>query len=172
MKYIYFGTPEFSKNILEKLCKNNLIPSLIITNKDRKSGRGMKLQIQPLALFANENNIPLLQIDKIDEELINNLKKEKWDFFLIIAFGKILPKELLEITNRNINLHPSLLPKLRGASPLEHSILLNQKENAGITLIEMDEKMDHGDIIAQESFNDIIWPPSSKELYFGFSIIL
>jgi methionyl-tRNA formyltransferase len=95
-------------------------------------------------------NISTLQPEKIDDNFIDELAKEKYDFFFVLAYGKILPKKILDIPKLGVlNLHPSLLPQYRGPSPIMSAILDDQKET-GISLIKIDEKMDHGPILIQK----------------------
>jgi len=157
VKSIFFGTPEISVHFLEKLKDLGFVFDLVVTNPDRPSGRKKVLTSPPVKTWAEKNNIKVLQPEKIDKDFIENLKKEKWDFFFVLAYGKILPKELLEIPKlKTLNLHPSLLPKYRGPSPIMSAILDDQKET-GISIMELDEKMDHGPIIAQKKISVKEW---------------
>ncbi len=150
IKFVFFGTPEFSVVALEEMKRHDLIPSLVITAPDRKAGRGMKLTRSPVKIWAEENNIALLQPEKLDAEFISKIKMSKSDLFIVAAYGKIIPKTVLDIpAHGTLNLHPSLLPKFRGASPLQSFILSNEKET-GVTIMLMDEKMDHGEILASK----------------------
>lgn len=131
VKTIYFGSGNFGLKTLETLVKNNFIPDLIITAPS-ESERFAKIS-------------PKLRIDSFE-----NLKKEKNSLFIIASFGKILSKEILDIPKFDaLNIHPSLLPELRGPSPIQ-TALLEGKEETGITIMLMDEKIDHGPILTQE----------------------
>jgi len=151
MKYVFFGTSEFSVTILEILYQNNFIPDLIITTPDRPKGRGLKLKPNPVKIWAQKNNIKFIEPEKLTRYV---LPVTHYDLFIIAAYGKIIPKEILEIPEGGtLNVHPSLLPKFRGPSPIQSFILSGEKET-GVTIILADEKVDHGPIIAKsEIFN-------------------
>jgi len=158
----FFGSPQLAVNILKELKTANILPSLIITQPDRKSGRKMVLTPPPVKIWADENKILTLQPKKLDEEFINKLKFEDWDLFIIAAYGKIIPQEILDISQKGtLNVHPSLLPKYRGATPI-HSPILNGDRETGVSIILLDEKMDHGPILAQEKIT--LWKNSISEI--------
>ncbi len=164
IKFVFFGTPEIAATILDELKMKELTPSLIVTAPDRPAGRGMKLTSPPVKVWADENRIPTLQPEKLDEDFIAKLKEDKWDLFVVFAFSSILKKEVIEIPiHGTINLHPSLLPKLRGPSPIVSAILTDAK-TTGVTVIQIDEKMDHGSILAQEEITPETWPLPVTEL--------
>ena len=120
MKYVFFGTPHIARLALEALEKSDYLPSLIVTAPARPQGRGMHLIETPVAAFAREHDIPVLMPEKISQpEMIALLQQaDQWDFFLVVAYGKILPQALLDIVDGKVlNLHPSLLPKYRGPHP-------------------------------------------------------
>jgi len=148
MKIIFAGTTEFGIPTLEKLKKNYELV-LVITQPDKHVGRKQVLTAPPIKQWAQKNNIPFLQPDKIGDikEMIAGYQP---DLLLVAAYGQIIPKEILDVPKfGSVNIHGSLLPKYRGASPIQAAIL-NGDNETGITLIEMDEKMDHGPIIAKE----------------------
>jgi len=148
-KVVFMGTPEFAVPVLKELIKNtNVI--LVVTQPDKKSGRDMTLKYSPIKEYALENNIKVFQPVKIKEdyEEIMNLKP---DIIITCAYGQIIPTSLLELPRYGcVNVHASLLPKLRGGAPLHKSIIYGYAET-GITIMYMSEKMDAGDIICQES---------------------
>jgi methionyl-tRNA formyltransferase len=155
-KNIFFGTPEISVYFLEKLKELGFLFDLIITNPDKPVGRKQILTPPPVKKWAEKNNIDFLQPEKIDNDFFKELERrgfaapQKNNFFFVLAYNKILPKKLLEIPSLGVvNLHPSLLPKYRGPSPIISAILDDQKET-GFSLMLLDEKMDHGPILAQE----------------------
>jgi len=167
-KVAFFGSPELAVNILEKLkisggsTSQDLVPSLIITQPDRKVGRKLVITPPPVKTWANENNISTLQPEKLDSEFIDKLKSQDWDLFIVVAYGKIIPQEILDIPKKGtLNVHPSLLPKYRGATPI-HSPILNGDKVTGVSIILLDEKMDHGPIIAQEKIT--LWENSISEM--------
>jgi methionyl-tRNA formyltransferase len=148
MKIAFFGTPDFTVNFLDTLKNSDFCPSLVVTNPDRPAGRGMILTSPLPKKWADENNIKVLQPEKIDEDFISNLGE--WDLFVVVAYGKILPDKLINLPKfGTINLHYSLLPKYRGATPVESAILHGDKIT-GITIQKMRFKLDTGPIIFQE----------------------
>lgn len=147
-KIVFWGTSEFAATILTRLCPVAK-PILVITTPDEKTGRHQILSPSPVKTLALSEKINLLQPEKLDENLITELKKIQPDLFIVAAYGKIIPQSILDIPNfGSLNIHPSLLPKYRGASPIQ-TALLNNENFTGVTLIFMDAKMDHGPIIAQ-----------------------
>ncbi len=167
-KIVFFGTPQISVFVLEELEKKDIVPNLIVTTPDKKRGRKMLLTPSEVKVWAENNNVPTLQTDKITNEFIEELKQKAphsgWDVFIVAAYGKLLPKQLLEIPKHGVvNVHPSLLPRLRGASPIRGAILADDKE-VGVSVMLIDEKMDHGPILSQEKVEILEWPPHGKEL--------
>ena len=152
MKIVFMGTPDFAKTSLEALYNAGHDISLVITNPDRPKGRGMKLIPSPVKEYALSKNLKILQPEKIknNNEIIEEIKNIKPDVICVVAYGKILPKELLEIAKLGaINVHGSLLPKYRGAAPIQWAII-NGDEKTGISIMYMDEGLDTGDIILME----------------------
>ena len=148
LRYIYFGTPEISKNVLQGLVNKYSKPVLIVTNLDRKSGRGLKVTPSPVKKFAEQNNIPILQPEKL-LDIKNEIQSYNIDVAILFAYGKIIPQWLLESFKYGIiNVHPSLLPLYRGATPLTGP-LLNGDKITGVTIMDMDKELDHGDIYIQ-----------------------
>lgn len=164
ISFAFFGTPEFSTLVLAELISKNFYPKVIITSPDKPAGRGLALTQSPVKRFAIEHQIPFLQPEKLDQEFISSLEKMKLDTFIVAAYGKILPSSLLATPiHPPLNVHPSLLPKYRGTSPVESQILADEK-NIGVSVIRMDEKMDHGPIVAQEKIEITDWPISRDAL--------
>ena len=165
IKFGFFGTSIFSVYVLEELKKNGLVPSLIVSTEDKPSGRNLKITATKVKEWAEKENIKCIQPKTLrTEEVFNEIKNSEdyFDVFIVASYGKLIPKNILEIPKHGtINVHPSLLPKLRGASPLQSSILL--EDETGVTIIKLDEEMDHGPIISQEKV-DIEWPPYSDAL--------
>ncbi|MDP2910690.1 MAG: methionyl-tRNA formyltransferase [bacterium] len=159
IKIIFIGTPEFGAIILEKLVKNNYKPVLVITNPDKPAGRKQVLTPTPVKLTAQKYKILVEQPEKIQNSKfkIQNLGP---DLIITAAYGQIIPKEILKIPKYGcLNVHPSLLPKYRGPSPIQTAIL-NGDKKTGLTVMLMDEKMDHGKIISNFQF-----PISNKITY-------
>ncbi|MEO5646068.1 MAG: methionyl-tRNA formyltransferase [Candidatus Paceibacterota bacterium] len=152
-RYVFFGTPHIAALTLQGLKDKGLLPSLIVTAPARPQGRGMHMIETPVATFAAIHNIPVISPEKITSEVIEDLKNRgPWDFFFVVAYGKILPTSLLEIVdNKVLNLHPSLLPLYRGPSPLE-SVLLSDDKETGVSIMELDALVDHGPVVVQSSF--------------------
>lgn len=147
-KIIFFGTPEFAQIILQKLIDNGYKPALVVTAPDKPIGRKQVLTPTPVKVLAKKHKIPILQPEKLDDSFIYKLKTKTYNLIIVAAYGKIIPKSILDIPKYNaINVHPSLLPKLRGASPIQYAIL-NGDKTTGVTIMLMDEKMDHGPILA------------------------
>jgi len=157
MKFVFFGTDEFSVEVLKELKSNNLMPGLVVTAPDRPAGRGNKIQESAVKIWARENHITVLQPENFDEDFYNEIG-DNWDLFALASYGKIIPQKVLDIpTKGTLNVHPSLLPKYRGASPIESAILKDDKMT-GVTIMLMDAKMDHGPILLQEFIDIDEWP--------------
>jgi methionyl-tRNA formyltransferase len=151
MKFIFFGTPEFASVILEKLIDSDFKPSAVVCNPDELVGRKQILTSPPVKILAEKNNIPVFQPKKLRSNLkfFEELKKINPNLMIVAAYGKMLPKEILDIPSfGTINVHPSLLPKYRGASPIQSAILNGDKET-GVTIMKVDEEMDHGAILSK-----------------------
>src|SRR3989344_1937655 len=148
MKIIFVGTTVFGIPTLEKLKADHQLV-LVITQPDMPTGRKRVLTPPPIKVWSHKNNIPLSQPVKI-LDCQEEITKNNPDLILVAAYGQIIPKAILDIPKfGSINIHGSLLPKYRGASPIQSAIQNGDKET-GITLIKMDEKMDHGPIISKE----------------------
>lgn len=152
MKVLFMGTPDFASNILENIIKENYHVIGVITQPDKQKGRGKTISFSPVKEVALANGIPVYQPLKVREkENILLIKELNPDIIIVAAFGQILPKDLLEIPKYGcINVHASLLPKYRGAAPIQYAII-NGEEKTGITIMYMDVGLDTGDIISQES---------------------
>lgn len=152
MRIIFMGTPDFAEKSLEAIynAKHEIIA--VVTNPDRPKGRGMKMVASPVKEFAVSKNLTIYQPEKIrkNEEFINTIKELKPDVICVVAYGKILPKEILDIPKLGcINVHGSLLPKYRGAAPIQWAVL-NGDKKTGITTMYMDIGMDTGDMILKQ----------------------
>ncbi len=150
LKFAFFGTPEVASKTLEILKGSGYAPSLIITSPDKPQGRKMILTPTKVKLWAEENGIKVLQPEKLDQDFIAELGRDEYVLFIVVAYGKIMPEEILNMPKLgSINIHYSLLPKYRGASPVESAILNGEKET-GVTIQKMAYKMDSGDILVEE----------------------
>jgi methionyl-tRNA formyltransferase len=170
MNIVFWGTPEFAAIILDILIKNNYLPVAVVTAPDKPVGRKKILTPPPVKVLAQKHNLFILQPEKLKENF--NFKSEilnlKPDLFIVAAYGLILPKEILDIPKYgSLNIHPSLLPKYRGASPIQATIL-NGDKITGVTIILMDEKMDHGPILARRKLeiqnSKITYPELTEKL--------
>lgn len=148
MKVIFMGTPDFSVGTLEALIEAGHEVVLVVTQPDKPKGRGHGMQFTPVKEVALKHNIPVFQPKRVrNPECIEELRKYDADVMIVVAFGQILPKEILEMTKYGcINVHASLLPKYRGAAPIQWAIIEGE-EVSGVTTMQMDEGLDTGDMI-------------------------
>ena len=148
MKVIFMGTPDFSVGTLEALIEAGHEVVLAVTQPDKPKGRGKEMQFTPVKECALKYNIPVFQPRRVREvECIEELRKYNADIMVVVAFGQILPKEILEMTPYGcINVHASLLPKYRGAAPIQWSII-DGETVTGVTTMQMDEGLDTGDML-------------------------
>ena len=152
MKIVFMGTPDFARDSLKALVEAGHEIALVVTSPDKPKGRGMKMISSDVQKYALENGIEVVQPLKVkkNEEFIGKIRDIKPDVICVVAYGKIIPKEILEIPSLGcINVHGSLLPKYRGAAPIQWAVL-NGDKKTGITTMFMDEGMDTGDIILTE----------------------
>lgn len=151
MKTIFMGTPEFAIPSLKVVSKNTDLRA-IFTKEDKVNARGNKIIFSPVKQFGIDNEIEVIQPKKVkDEKIIKKIKEINPDLIVVVAYGKILPKEIIDIPKYGIiNVHSSLLPKYRGASPI-HSAILNGDTESGVSIMYIEEGLDSGDVILQES---------------------
>ena len=152
MKIIFMGTPDFAEESLKAIYEAGHEIVGVVTNPDKPKGRGMKMIPSPVKEFAIEKNLKIFQPEKVknNEEFINELKALQPDVICVVAYGKILPKEILDIPPYGcINVHASLLPQYRGAAPVQWAVL-NGDKTTGVTTMYMDVGMDTGDMILKE----------------------
>ena len=151
LQFVFFGTPDVASETLTLLAESGYLPILIVTSPNRPSGRGMHITQTPVAIWAAAHSIPCLKPEKITNEFIDELKKYPSDIFIVVAYGKIVPQALIELPSRGtFNIHYSLLPKYRGASPVEQA-LLEGDETTGVSIQQMAFKLDSGALIAQQN---------------------
>ena len=149
--FIYFGTPNVAHDTLAILLANGFTPVLVVTSPDARSGRGLALTPSPTKTLALEHHIPVLTPATLDDETIATIQTYHADYALVVAYGKIFPETLIGTFPKGVlNVHYSLLPKYRGATPLE-SALLAGESTTGVTIQKMVKELDAGDIIAQEA---------------------
>lgn len=152
-KFAFFGTPSIASETLEILKSNGHLPSIIITSPDKPKGRGLIMTPSAVSIWAEKNNIPCLKPEKIDTLFIEEFKKININLSIVVAYGKILKEELINTPKLGtINIHYSLLPKYRGASPLISALLAGDKET-GVSIQQMVFKLDSGPIIAEEKIS-------------------
>lgn len=153
MRIVFMGTPDIAVGTLKRIIADGHEVSAVVTQPDRPKGRGKKMMMSPVKEVALENNIEVLQPQKAsDPEFIEKLKELNPELIVVIAYGQILKKELLEIPEKGcVNVHVSLLPKLRGAAPINWTII-NGDSKTGVTTMFMDEGLDTGDIIMSKEF--------------------
>ena len=150
MKVIFLGTPDFSVPTLKAIIKSHHRLLAVVTQPDKPSGRGERLSYSPVRQVALENNLKVLQYDKIRLQGVDDLKRLAPDIMVTCAFGQILSQEIIDIAPHGIiNVHASLLPKYRGAAPIQWSILNGDKET-GVTIMQTEAGIDTGDIISVE----------------------
>lgn len=159
-KIAFFGGEPLGLPALQALCTAGLTPTLVVCNPDRPSGRGQHLSTPPIKSWAEERDIEVFQpMSFKDKTLLSRITETDWDLFVVVAYNFILPKWFLELPAHGvINVHPSLLPKLRGASPIRTAILENRRDEVGVSIMLMDEKMDHGPLLAQTPLTLNTWP--------------
>ncbi len=147
MKIAFFGTPPFTSDFLDTLVANGYSPSLVVTAPDRPVGRGMVMTAPEPKLWAKAKGIKVLQPEKLDDAFFAELSQTQWDLFVVVAYGKIIPERVIDLPKYGtINVHYSLLPKYRGATPTESAILLGDT-TTGVTIQQMVYKLDAGDIL-------------------------
>ena len=152
MKILFFGSSRFSVPFLEKLYKSEHKITAVITNIDKETGRGKKILPNPVKIKAEELCLKYFEIKKMDDEIYNKLSGLNFGAIVIVSFGHIIPQKIIDLSNdKAINVHPSLLPKYRGPSPLT-AALINGDTETGVSIMKIDGSLDTGNIFAQDSF--------------------
>ncbi len=174
LRIAFFGTPTFAVLILEELQKAGILPSVIVTAPDAPRGRVMVLTAPEVKVWAEERDISVLQPatlrlskgNDVDRDVLYN---SEWDLFIVASYGRILPQELLDIPRHGtLNVHPSLLPLYRGASPIRSAILDDNPDAVGVSIMLLNSGMDSGPVLAQgrvgleRETGD--WPPHAEML--------
>lgn len=146
----FAGTPEFARTILQQLCESEFLPQVVLTQPDRPKGRGRSLQASPVKDYAQSQQIPIFQPQSLrTAESIAPLADLDLDVLIVAAYGLILPQTVLELPRLGcINVHASLLPRWRGAAPIERAIMAGD-EQTGVCIMQMDEGLDTGPVLAQ-----------------------
>ncbi|KKT21303.1 MAG: Methionyl-tRNA formyltransferase [Parcubacteria group bacterium GW2011_GWB1_43_8] len=147
INFAFFGTSELSVKVLDILLKNGYVPNLVITAPDKPQGRKMIMTPPPLKIFAMGHNLKIAQPISLSS---CNLPPTTYNLLIVASYGKIIPKSILDIPKfGTLNVHPSLLPKFRGPSPIQ-SFILSGEEKTGVTIMLMDAEIDHGPILASQ----------------------
>ncbi len=166
LSILYFGTPRFSVFVLEALVTAGYAPTAVVTTPDRPAGRGLAVTQSPIKEWSLEHSLSVIQPESLKKSSpeLDLIKNSEWDLFVVAGYGKILPKELVDLPRLGaLNVHPSLLPRFRGPSPIESQILGDERE-VGVTILLMDDQMDHGPIVAQARITPDPWPVKTTTL--------
>lgn len=151
IRVVFMGTPSFAEPVLSALIEKQYNIVAVYTRPDKAVGRKQEIQATPIKELAIKHNLPTEQPEKFDDDTIDKLKDYKPDLIVVVAYGKLLSKKVLDVPGFGcINIHPSLLPKFRGPSPIQNALISGETET-GTTIMLMDEGMDSGDILAQET---------------------
>ncbi|OGZ04678.1 MAG: hypothetical protein A2845_05280 [Candidatus Lloydbacteria bacterium RIFCSPHIGHO2_01_FULL_49_22] len=174
-RFAFFGTPEFAVIILEELAEKGFLPTVIVTSPDAPRGRKLILTSSEAKVWGETREIPVLTPKTLRDEAFKEIME--WyhsDLFIVAAYGKLIPKTILDIPAHGVlNVHPSLLPKFRGPSPIESVILSDETPahacthsggHTGVTIMQLDPEMDHGPIVAQRERIVTDWPPRGSML--------
>jgi len=164
INFAFFGTSHIAVYVLDALEAAGHLPALVITAPDAPRGRKLELAPPATKTWALARSIEVLQPETVHSHILQNMRMLGLDVGIVCDYGKILPKELLDIPKHGfLNVHPSLLPRLRGASPIRTAILHNENPT-GVTVMQVDEKMDHGPIVAQKKIDVPHWPVKNSQL--------
>lgn len=163
-KFVFFGTGTIAQVVLEELVSAKLHPALIVTAPDKPQGRGLSVSPSPVGILAENLAIAQLKPARIDEATVEELTAGGYELFVVADYGALLRKQVLDIPRHGtLNMHPSLLPRLRGPSPIR-SAILNDESQTGVSIMVLDEEMDHGPLIAQRKVVVDPWPPRAAFL--------
>lgn len=166
MKFAFFGTGPLAISALEVLVSEGHKPSLIVTKPDAPVGRHQILTAPDTKIFAQDHNIPVYQPSTLKGDTYGPLHESDYDFFVVASYGKILPKNILSIPSKGVlNIHPSLLPHYRGPTPIE-SALLHGDDELFVSVMLLDEEMDHGPILTSSPFASILGNEDRTAEYF------
>ncbi|MEK7568992.1 MAG: methionyl-tRNA formyltransferase [Patescibacteria group bacterium] len=169
LRIAFFGTSRISVIVLDEMAREGILPSLIVTAPPKPKGRGLELAPSEVKVWADKHGIPTLEPKEIKSDEFFATLGTNWDLFVIASYGKIIPRKILDMPKHGtLNMHPSLLPKLRGASPIQSAILedapMGELHETGVTIMLIDEEVDHGPVVAQEKVTIENWPPKGSEL--------
>ena len=164
MRILFAGNPEFARIVLQILYQfqSNFKITAVLTNPDRPSSRGLKIIYSPVKQFAIDHNIKIFQPNKLSDQDFQNQLFNFADILVVCAYGKIIPPELLNFSHPSINVHASILPRWRGAAPIERAIMAGDKKT-GISIMKISEGLDQGDVYLSKS-TEIEISENAKEL--------
>ncbi len=158
IKFAFFGSSRLSAIVLDELERAGFVPTCIVTTPDKPKGRKLAIAPNIVKDWATRKDIPVYDPPKLDHDFIEKLKAEHCDLFVVASYGKIIPQAVIDLpAHKILNIHPSLLPKYRGPSPLP-SAMLDDEKKTGVTIIRLDAEMDHGPIVAHEEVVVDAWP--------------
>src|SRR3989338_6747942 len=164
VRFAFFGTPELATVVLDALESAGYLPMIVVTTKEKKKNRGMQLTASPVKQWANKRGIETIAPETLDDSTVEILRSKNCDLFIVIYYGKVLPKIILDIPSHGtLNIHFSLLPRWRGTSPVRAAIL-NDNREVGTSIILLDEKIDHGPVVAHKKIVVLEWPPRAQEM--------
>lgn len=164
MKIIFFGTSPLAEHVLPTLHRAGITPVLVVASKDIPVRKSNERIAPPEKVWATEHDIPCIQPSVLDDVFLETLKTYSADCFVVASYGRILPQALLSIPPKGVvNVHPSLLPRLRGPSPMRSAILHNEP-TVGVSIMVLDAEMDHGPLLAQKIIPTPTWPMPGRAL--------
>lgn len=156
--FAFLGSSRLSVIVLDELEKSGLLPACLITTPDKPQGRKLIMTPNVVKTWALQHGIKVYDPSKIDNATIEALKKDSCDVFIVASYSKLLPKALIDIpVRKTLNIHPSLLPKYRGAAPLP-SAMLDDTKHTGVSIMRIDEEMDHGPLVGIKEVTVTEWP--------------
>jgi methionyl-tRNA formyltransferase len=167
LRIAFFGTPDFAVRVVKELDAARMTPLLVVTQEDKARGRHLTVVPTEMKLWAIEHGVDVITPRTLTKDApeLTILENSEWDLFVVASYGTILPEWVLEIPKHGVlNVHPSLLPKLRGASPVRSAILTDQRDAVGVSIIKLDAEMDHGPIVAQARIEPDPWPVGATML--------
>ncbi len=163
---VFFGTPDLAVYVLEELEAAHYLPALVVTAPDKPKGRSLAITPPEAKVWAEERGIPVLQPASLKQpEQVPELANSTWDLSIVAAYNTIMPAWLLtHPAHRTLNVHPSLLPRLRGPSPVRSALLTEDRSAVGVSIMELDTQVDHGPVAAQARVELPEWPVPARGL--------
>ena len=165
----FWGSSRFSIIVLDEMAREGMLPTLIVTAPAKAKGRHLELTPNKVKVWADAHSIPALEPEKLDSEFLRQLSAVNCQLFIIVAYGRIVSHTIIDMPKHGtLNVHPSLLPKFRGASPLQSSLLddvpVGSTYTTGVTIMQIDEEVDHGPIVSAERTEIQNWPIRGSKL--------